>query len=151
VNAAARRILENSAPDSLKSRINSIPIPDEYLPILEAQGVEPQAVLQWKRRVNRRKSIKTREQLQVLWENFLESYNTYRDPTKISEMQRINPNFILRNYLMQRAINQAELGNYEFVRKLLRAAVNPFSDTIDPDLLKPQPEHEVCTSLSCSS
>ncbi len=43
----------------------------------------------------------------------------YNWPTKQLEMQRVNPKYILRNYLAQEAITQAEKGDYLYFQQLL--------------------------------
>lgn len=67
------------------------------------------------------------------------------------ERPNVNPKFILRNYLVQRAIESAEAGDYSGVKRLLQAALDPFNPAIDQELTIPQPLGGTCTSLSCSS
>ncbi|CAA2968502.1 (family) [Olea europaea subsp. europaea] len=46
---------------------------------------------------------------------------------KIS-MNSVNPKYILRNYLCQSAIDAAELGDYEEVRRLLKVMESPYNE-----------------------
>jgi uncharacterized protein YdiU (UPF0061 family) len=145
------QVLAVCAPSEIRERMDFVPVPDHYLHMLERQNIEPQAVKQWKRRANRRTHRKTEDELSGLWKIFLTKYESARDYNKIGRMKEVNPVFILRNYLMQRAIVQAEAGDFDAVRKLLFTAVHPYNENLEPELLKPQSENEECNSLSCSS
>lgn len=69
-----------------------------------------------------------------------------------AEMNRVNPKYILRNYLAQQAIERAESGDYSEVDRLLNLLQNPFDE-------QPQREHYAQLppawateiSVSCSS
>lgn len=43
-------------------------------------------------------------------------------------MQAVNPRYVLRNYLVQRAIEQAEQGDYAEIDRLLVLLSRPFDD-----------------------
>lgn len=74
------------------------------------------------------------------------------DNERGNKMNQVNPKFILRNYLLQKAIEKAEQGDYSEVRKLLLIVSKPFDE---------QPEYESYAgfppdwskdlSVSCSS
>ena len=73
-----------------------------------------------------------------------------------ARMNRVNPKYVLRNYLTQMAIDESEEGDHSMVRELLDVMRNPYDE---------QPEYEEyasrrpawaddkpgCTRLSCSS
>lgn len=74
------------------------------------------------------------------------------DARRSDAMNRVNPNYVLRNYLVQRAIELAERGDYREVDRLLMLVQDPFADhpgltdytrPVDPEL--PQ------VAISCSS
>jgi uncharacterized protein YdiU (UPF0061 family) len=101
-------------------------------------------------------SIKTQ------WDQWIQSYlNEIKlDPRSDAErrgvMNRINPKYVLRNYMAQLAIDAAEKEDYSLMDELYRLLKNPYSD---------QPEYEKwyakrpdwarekvgCSMLSCSS
>ena len=74
------------------------------------------------------------------------------DNERQNKMNQVNPKFILRNYLLQTAIEKAEEGDYSEVQKLLLIVSKPFDE---------QPEYESYAgfppdwskdlSVSCSS
>ncbi|MES2772080.1 MAG: YdiU family protein [Pseudomonadota bacterium] len=70
-------------------------------------------------------------------------------------MRQHNPRFILRNYLVHAAIEQAEQGDFSQVHALLSAARHPYDDQHPEALLAKRPEwarHQPGASmLSCSS
>ncbi|MGB0360719.1 MAG: protein adenylyltransferase SelO [Endozoicomonas sp.] len=48
--------------------------------------------------------------------------------TRQQRMKSVNPKFILRNYLAQQAIEQAEKGNYQEIENLMHVLSNPFEE-----------------------
>ncbi|RZK78217.1 MAG: hypothetical protein EOO92_11540 [Pedobacter sp.] len=78
------------------------------------------------------------------------------DEQRKSEMNRVNPKYVLRNYMSQQAIDKATAGDYSEVNGLLELLRSPYSE---------QPQHEKyfekrpewartkagCSMLSCSS
>ena len=43
-------------------------------------------------------------------------------------MNKVNPKFVLRNYLMEEAIRDAEQDNFTKVKELLRMSYEPFNE-----------------------
>jgi uncharacterized protein YdiU (UPF0061 family) len=80
-----------------------------------------------------------------------------RTPAEIvAAMQRCNPKFVLRNWVAQQAIDQADGGDFTEVERLLRVMQRPFDEQPDDeDLAGRRPEwarhRPGCSSLSCSS
>lgn len=75
-----------------------------------------------------------------------------KDPKKKSLMRRHNPEFILRNHLLQIAIEQAETGDFSEVKKLQEIVSTPFSEQKKNESyaeLPPAWAKEIC--ISCSS
>jgi len=71
-------------------------------------------------------------------------------------MNAVNPNFVLRNYLSQLAIDQAHGGDYQMLHDLYEALLNPYAENcVRPEFLAKRPEwarHRAgCSMLSCSS
>ncbi len=60
------------------------------------------------------------------------------DAERRAAMNRVNPKYILRNYLAQQAIERAQNGDFSEVTKLLAILEQPFDD---------QPEHEAYAAL----
>jgi uncharacterized protein YdiU (UPF0061 family) len=60
------------------------------------------------------------------------------DVERRAAMNRVNPKYILRNYLAQQAIERAQNGDYALVRELLAVLEQPFDE---------QPEHEAHAAL----
>ncbi|KAL2238649.1 uncharacterized protein LOC105163539 [Sesamum indicum] len=68
------------------------------------------------------------------WTSWVKSYIKELSTTGISDQERkrsmdsVNPKYILRNYLCQSAIDAAELGDFEEVRRLLRVMERPYDE-----------------------
>ena len=79
------------------------------------------------------------------------------DPESVTaSMLRVNPKYVLRNYLAQRAIEGAETGDLTYLNRLMTVLKNPFDEQPEhddlaakrPDWARTKPG---CATLSCSS
>ncbi|MET0949590.1 MAG: protein adenylyltransferase SelO family protein, partial [Pseudomonas sp.] len=69
-----------------------------------------------------------------------------------TRMHAVNPLYILRNYLAQKAIDAAEDGNYEEVRRLHQVLCNPFTEQPGmANYAERPPEWGKHLEISCSS
>lgn len=67
-------------------------------------------------------------------------------------MNKVNPKYILRNYLAQNAIDAAEKGDYQPLRTLHEVLQNPFDDQPEfEDFSKRPPDWGKKMEISCSS
>ena len=80
--------------------------------------------------------------------------NTFTVNNALSLMQKSNPKFILRNYLLYECIEEVKLGKMELFNKLWEAIQNPYVikypefNVMRPTKFNSQPG---CSTLSCSS
>lgn len=105
---------------------------------------------------------------EALYRNHSELFNTWlaryavrlsaqqdTDEARKSRMNRVNPRFILRNYLAQQAIEAATAGDTSQINKLMAAARHPYDDNIPAELTAKRPDWAInkpgCSMLSCSS
>jgi len=72
------------------------------------------------------------------------------DATRQHSMKQVNPAVVLRNWLAQRAIEQAERGEYAEFERLHEALRDPFADRNDDYASRP-PEWGKRLEVSCSS
>lgn len=67
-------------------------------------------------------------------------------------MKEVNPKYIIKNYMLQEAIDLAQEGDFSLVNELLRIAQHPFDAHKNFErYAKPTPIHEANLQLSCSS
>ena len=94
--------------------------------------------------------------------NWLERYSQLRDSsdknrTEISKaMNKVNPKYVLRNYLAQQAIELAEQQDYSLLKQLQKVLENPYDEQLEYEKFAvKRPEWAKnkagCSLLSCSS
>jgi len=72
--------------------------------------------------------------------------------TRIEIMKKVNPKYIIKNYMLQDAIDLAHKGDYSLVNDLLNIAQNPFDEHEKFEhYSKPTPREFANIKLSCSS
>jgi uncharacterized protein YdiU (UPF0061 family) len=100
----------------------------------EGQGV-PHALQGWHERYAQRLEIETDSQDQ-----------------RLEQMCQVNPKYILRNHLAQRAIEQAQKKDFSEVARLLKILENPYeSQAVSDDYAMGPPPELAHLAISCSS
>ena len=66
-------------------------------------------------------------------------------------MKKSNPKYILRNYILQEAINDAEQGDYKLINELLKIAQNPYDEHTGFDRYIKINKNDLSIKCSCSS
>ena len=99
-------------------------------------------------------SIKVDDSLKSWSQNFKERHDieTADIDSRITQMNEMNPKFILRNYMLQNAIDQAEEGSYKEIDILMKLITKPFEENIEYERYSEEsPEWAKSLGLSCSS
>ncbi|KAF0201439.1 MAG: hypothetical protein FD173_2138 [Gallionellaceae bacterium] len=77
------------------------------------------------------------------------------DASRRVRMNKVNPRFVLRNYLAQEAIDAAMQNDLSMVERLMQAARHPYDDDHPANLTAKRPDWALdkvgCSKLSCSS
>ena len=72
--------------------------------------------------------------------------------SRITQMNEMNPKFILRNYMLQNAIDQAEEGSYKEIDILMKLITKPYEENLEYERYSEEsPEWAKSLGLSCSS
>lgn len=80
------------------------------------------------------------------------SHNTSSTQKRHEQMLRTNPKYVLKNYILQEAIEKAERGEFTLVNDLLHIAQNPFDEHEMFDRYAGvTPQQHTNLKLSCSS
>ncbi|AMO58784.1 hypothetical protein GZ77_17135 [Endozoicomonas montiporae] len=78
--------------------------------------------------------------------------NLTDDKTRKQLMQQVNPKFILRNYLAQQTIEQAEQGNYQPIADLMQVLESPYDEHAEYEhFASLPPDWGKKLEISCSS
>jgi len=105
---------------------------------------------------------KVPSEIKEKWMNWFDSYQQRLKKEKLSDSERaekmdlVNPKYVLRNYMAQLAIEDAEKGNYALIDELYQLLKKPYSEQIEhqkwfakrPDWAK---DKIGSSMLSCSS
>lgn len=97
-----------------------------------------------------------------VWKRWFKNYvsflaqETASEEKRKTEMNLVNPKYVLRNYMAQLAIDDAEKGDYGLIDELYRLLKNPYNEQPEQEKwYAKRPEwarHKVgCSMLSCSS
>jgi len=89
---------------------------------------------------------------------WLDEYDEYLTDNKTNQTQRqenmleVNPKYVLKNYMLQEAIEQAEEGSFELVESLFKIAQNPYAEHEELEhWARATPDEFKNQKLSCSS
>ena len=80
------------------------------------------------------------------------STDTRSQAQRRTQMHAVNPLYMLRNYLIQLAIDEAEDGNYGLLHKLHQVLSDPFTEQPDCEIYAQRPpQWGKHLPISCSS
>ena len=89
---------------------------------------------------------------------WLDEYDEYLKDNKTNQAERhknmlnVNPKYVLKNYMLQEAIDQAEQGSFELVESLFKIAQNPYAEHKELERwARATPDEFKNQKLSCSS
>ena len=103
-----------------------------------------------------------KEEIRTSWATWFTNYlnrlslETLSDEKRKIKMNSVNPKYVLRNYMAQLAIEEADKGNYELIEELFHLLQKPYDEQPEfekwfakrPDWAR---EKIGCSMLSCSS
>ncbi|QOP42753.1 YdiU family protein [Sulfurimonas sediminis] len=91
-------------------------------------------------------------------ERWLDTYDarvkkeSFSDEQRHKNMLHVNPKYILKNHILQEAVEKAQKNDFSMVNDLLRVALAPFDEHPELEYLaKPTPQSAKNLKLSCSS
>jgi len=91
-------------------------------------------------------------------QEWLDAYDVRLEKESVTQGQRkakmlaVNPKYILKNHILQEAIDEAKNGDFSMVNNLLHVAQNPFDEHEEfESFTKPTPQKYKNIKLSCSS
>jgi len=91
-------------------------------------------------------------------DKWLDRYSKRVEKEALSQAQRhekmltVNPKYVLKNHILQEAVDKAEEHNFSMVNELLKVALAPFDEHPELEhLCKPTPMKSKNIKLSCSS
>lgn len=101
-------------------------------------------------------------EVKVKWESWFKAYlnrllkEDINDQDRKQAMNKVNPKYVLRNYMAQLAIDAADNGDYTIIDELYQLTKSPYADQPENEKwFAKRPEwarHKVgCSMLSCSS
>lgn len=108
-------------------------------------------------------SYLTNEQFELhkgAWNSWLIKYtdriSEINNTDRVALMNNVNPKYVLRNYMAQLAIEEAEKGNYNLINELFELLKQPYAEQEDKEnwfAKRPEWANEKvgCSMLSCSS
>jgi uncharacterized protein YdiU (UPF0061 family) len=102
------------------------------------------------------------DDMEVQWKAWLTNYaqhlktQNWNKSERVVSMNKTNPKYVLRNWMAQMAIDEADKGNYQLIDELYQLLLKPYEDQPErekwyakrPDWAK---EKVGCSMLSCSS
>lgn len=102
------------------------------------------------------------EDVLQLWKNWLLRYQkrlqleSQSDLDRQKKMNTVNPKYVLRNYMAQLAIDEADKGNYQLIDEFYQLLKKPYDEQLDSEKwFAKRPEWARtkvgCSMLSCSS
>jgi uncharacterized protein YdiU (UPF0061 family) len=98
--------------------------------------------------------VKTDKSLKSWSEKFQQRHQHESDDedSRVKQMNQTNPKFILRNYLVQNAIDKAEEGSYTEIDNLMELITKPFNENLKYEkYAEESPDWAADIGLSCSS
>ena len=94
----------------------------------------------------------------IIRDKWLDTYDVRLQKENVSDEQRhksmlhVNPKYILKNHILQEAVEKANMHDFTMINDLLKVALAPFDEHPELEYLtKPTPQGAKNLKLSCSS